>query len=183
MKTFKYLNFNPRFAENLVNVGDIENDGDPMIVCYYDVATHRFYLAFWVDNEKNINRWIFIRVAPVAIINYMDCNLSVRNLIANRIGNECYLLDRENNCSNVFYLLEQFPEEYLSVENCFFEKEWCNEANIIRRFIEEASANKYALLPQIKFDVEEQYNFCIKENHDIIIDSSNRYALTYSNLV
>lgn len=121
------------FSKGLVRVGDIENDGTPLVVCYYRPNNQQYILSLWVDCVDNKDKWIFVSVKSTDIIAYMNKDISMRRIVVDEKPSIVLSYSKSNQHKNRLYTLKQFPR------NCsidyYFDSNYCKEERIIRQFI------------------------------------------------
>lgn len=123
------------FSKGLVRVGDIENDGTPLIVCYYRPNSQQYILCLWVDCVDNDNKWIFVSAKSSDIIAYMNKAIPMHQIVIEE--KPSVILSYSNNNGqrkkNSISVLKQFPEECST--DYYFDSDYCKEERLIRQFI------------------------------------------------
>lgn len=121
------------FSKGLVRVGDIENDGTPLVVCYYRPNSQQYILSLWVDCIDNRDKWIFVSVKSSDILAYMNKTIPMHRIVIEE--KPSIVLSYSNNSprNNSISVLKQFPEDCST--DYYFDSNYCKEERIIRQFI------------------------------------------------
>lgn len=122
------------FSKGLVRVGDIENDGTPLVVCYYRPNIQQYILSLWVDCVGNSNKWIFVSVKSSDLLAYMNKAIPMRQIVIEEKPSMVVSYSNGNpRCNNRISVLKQFPEDCST--DYYFDSNFCKEERIIRQFI------------------------------------------------
>lgn len=120
------------FSKGLVRVGDIENDGTPLVVCYYRPNSQQYILSLWVDCVNNDDKWIFVNVKSTDILAYMNKDVPMHHIVVDKHPSMVLSFTKNAQRNNVS-MLKRFPEDCYT--DYFFDSEYCKEERIIRQFI------------------------------------------------
>ena len=121
------------FSKGLVRVGDIENDGTPLVVCYYRPNNQQYLLSLWVDCADNTDRWIFVTVKSSDILAYMNKTISMHRIVIEEKPSLVLSLSNTAQRRKNISILQRFPEDCST--DYYFDSNYCKEERIIRQFI------------------------------------------------
>lgn len=121
------------FSKDLVRVGDIENDGTPLVVCYYRPNSQQYILSLWVDCVDSEDKWIFVSAKSSDIIAYMDKAISMRRIVIEEKPSIVVSLSKNSQKKKCISVLNSFPEG-CSIDY-YFDSDFCKEERRIRQFI------------------------------------------------
>lgn len=121
------------FSKGLVRVGDIENDGTPLVVCYYRPVNQQYILSLWVDCINNHDKWIFVSVKSSDIIAYMNKDIPMHHIVVDERPSMVLSFSKNSQVNNNITALNRFPEDCST--NYYFDSNYCKEEEIIRQFI------------------------------------------------
>jgi hypothetical protein len=131
-KTLIYKNITD-FSKGLVRVGDIENDGTPLVVCYYRPVSQQYILSLWVDCVNNHDKWIFVSVKSSDIIAYLNKDIPMHRIVVDERPSMVLSFSINNHVKNNISVLKQFPEDCST--DYYYDSNYCKEEGIIRQFI------------------------------------------------
>ena len=121
------------FSKGLVRVGDIENDGTPLVVCYYRPYNQQYILSLWVDCIGNNNKWIFVSVKSSDILAYMNKAIPMHRIVIEEKPSIILSYSKSSPRNDSLSILKQFPEDCST--DYYFDSNYCKEERIIRQFI------------------------------------------------
>jgi len=121
------------FSKGLVRVGDIENDGTPLVVCYYRPNNQQYLLSLWVDCVDKTDKWIFVTVKSSDILAYMNKAISMHRIVIEEKPSLVLSLSNSPQRRKSISVLQSFPEDCST--DYYFDSNYCKEERIIRQFI------------------------------------------------
>ena len=121
------------FSKGLVRVGDIENDGTPLVVCYYRPINQQYILCLWVDCINNDDKWIFVSAKSSDIIAYMNKDIPMHRIVVDEQPSMVLSFSKNTHIKDNVETLKRFPEDCST--DYYFDSNYCKEERIIRQFI------------------------------------------------
>ena len=111
-------------------VSDLEYFDGPLVSHYRHDATDDAYLQYWVDCEKDVNRWMWVRVTENDVIRLSFRDESLDQVIPVRCQDDfVYFLDKGPNGTTTVVLIavSKIPEEYTPDTGALLSPEKSNE--------------------------------------------------------
>lgn len=113
-----------KLSLNLEKIADLLYFDGPFVSLFEDNEKKTYYLYRWCDADKNCNRWLIFKANHKQIKNYIDGNLSMREIV---MGTESFFLCDINNdieYEHVYFITcSQLPASYIPGMKSFFDLE------------------------------------------------------------
>jgi hypothetical protein len=95
----------------------------PLTSVYID--TNNTYLYHWVSCDDTAHRWLVVKIEPSYLFGYLSGNVSIRDLLLSPRDGVAMLLDADgdNYLSLSEISLSDLPDDYLTNEEVYFEKD------------------------------------------------------------
>lgn len=106
----------------LTKMGDLLAYEGP-ILSHFISSIGDDYFFFWVDNDKDLNRWIVSPVSNDELFNFFEKKISHRELISQNQKGFVYLIEINNQLDfeNIYLInSEKLPKSYLPSKDSFF---------------------------------------------------------------
>ncbi|MGL5058555.1 MAG: DUF6575 domain-containing protein [Microcoleus sp.] len=112
-----------KFPLNLKRIADLEYFDGPLLSLFENEYGDS-YLYSWCDADNLYNRWLVFRIVRSTLKLYIECNISLHELIVNPADGFIYSLDIDNTLQvkNTYLLLpENLPTIYLPETDSYYE--------------------------------------------------------------
>jgi len=117
---------------NLTKKGDILAHEEP-ILSHFVSDNGSDYLMFWVDQDKESNRWLLFFVSSENLKRYFNTAMTLRELVLYNQKDFVYFIDIDSNVDykNIIRkAVKDFPMEYAPGERSFFNSDFATDYRV-----------------------------------------------------
>ncbi|MBI2281086.1 MAG: hypothetical protein HYU68_10420 [Bacteroidetes bacterium] len=117
---------------NLTKKGDILAHEGP-ILSHFVSDNGSDYLMFWVDQDKESNRWLLFFVSSENLKRYFNTVITLRELVLYNQKDFVYFIDIDSNVDykNIIRkAVKDFPMEYAPDERSFFNSDFATDYRV-----------------------------------------------------
>ncbi|MEP6464647.1 MAG: hypothetical protein ABJB05_00015 [Parafilimonas sp.] len=150
---------NSKLNAELKRIGDLINDGAPLLSLFQNVNTNSFYLFDFVDFGGTENRWLVYYVPTKELSKFIFGKISHRELLHKIPSENIFYTDIDSSLDTIEYIIqksENYPAHYLKGNNAFFEEE---DAKNLNKIYETLSLSKTPLSPYLEVVMKDENRF------------------------
>jgi len=117
---------------NLTKKGDILFADSPVLSHFVSVNGDDYFM-FWVDQDKESNRWLLFFVSKENLKRYFNTAMSLRELVFFNQKDFVYFIDIDSNVGykNIIRkAVKDFPMEYAPGERSFFNSDFATDYRV-----------------------------------------------------
>ncbi|CAD5954631.1 hypothetical protein PCC9214_02779 [Planktothrix tepida] len=147
-----------KFPLHLQYVADLIYFDGPLL-SLFENQSGESYLYCWSDVNAVYNRWLVFRVTKNSLQNYLQGQVSLRDLILNPVDGFHYAIDIDNDLEvkNTFWVLpENLPDSYVPEEDSYHDPSLLNpergeeDIKLIKNLIIPKKGNQVVVLTSEK---------------------------------